>query len=426
MGTPIRVCAVLDAGYCSLRHDVASIEEVTSDSQLSGFDVDARKEILANRQYTVSAFESYAEVFVRTRAGECDIGWANYFVTGTRLSCVADDATCRPLDADTAAGTVDSWEPYRCCVDYSMNFQPHDIVVLQGSSLPNFFSGFFMMISSPFVINYFSFAIIWALVFAHLIWLAERKRNSQQYPRAYLDGIDDALWWAIVTFTTVGYGDKAPITGLGRLAGAVWMLVGITMCGILTGHMANSFESEANRETIVTAEDLSGKTVCGYASTFRSWYLPDSIGYDRIVGSNINECGQNMQADPEVVIVMEETASMYFLRTDEWASGANIEYSQPIATMPVGVVYPKGSSLRDELDQEFLKLFETPTLKSLTERWFSPPSKSGMDTEIQFQLAGPAAGCLLVYFSVKLVQFAVVVRSVGIKQALENFNVTAT
>jgi ABC-type amino acid transport substrate-binding protein len=426
MGTPIRVCAVLEPGFCSLQHGIATAAEVTTDSQLSGFDVETRAQVLANRPYSVSVFDSYGEVFVRTRAGECDIGWGNYFLTASRLSCEPDEGTCRALHVGTAAGTVDSWEPYRCCVDFSMNYRPNDIVVLQASSVPDFFVGFFTMITSPFVINFFSFAIIWALIFAHLIWLAERKMNSQEFPRSYLDGIDDAMWWTIVTFTTVGYGDKAPITGLGRLTGVVWMVVGITMCGILTGHMANSFESASNIQTVVEPEDLRGKKLCGYASTFRSWYLPDSIGYERIVAANINGCGQEMQADREVLTVMEQPTSMYFLKTDEWASTANIECSQPIATMPIGVVYPKGSSLRDELDAEFLKLFETPMLKSLDDRWFSPVSPKITEEHIQWQLAGPAFGCMVFYFSLKIAQFALVVRSVGIQQALENFNVVSS
>ena len=138
---------------------------------------------------------------------------------------------------------------------------------------------------------------------------------------------------------------------------------------------------------------------------------------------NIDECGQKMQADPEILAVMEQPTSMYFLRTDPWASSADIEFSQPIATMPIGVVYPKSSSLRDELDAEFLKLFETPMLQSLTERWFAPPSTSAGDEQIQWKLAGPALGCLAVYFLSKALQFGVVVRNVGIRQALENFNI---
>ena len=111
---------------------------------------------------------------------------------------------------------------------------------------------------------------------------------------------------------------------------------------------------------------------------------------------------------------MEQLTSTYFLKTDEWASAASIEHSQPIATMLIGVVYPKGSSLRDELDGEFLKLFETPMLKSLDDRWFSPPSANLAGEQIQWKLAGPALGCVVLYFLTKVVQLAVVARTNGV------------
>ena len=46
------------------------------------------------------------------------------------------------------------------------------------------------------------------IVFAHLVWLAERHENGDQFPPDYPSGIDDAIWWATSTVTTVGYGDK--------------------------------------------------------------------------------------------------------------------------------------------------------------------------------------------------------------------------
>jgi len=45
----------------------------------------------------------------------------------------------------------------------------------------------------------------------------------------------DALWWSIVTLTTVGYGDVLPVTPEGRLAGAALMIIGITLWAAITG-----------------------------------------------------------------------------------------------------------------------------------------------------------------------------------------------
>ena len=91
-----------------LANGVTSADEVTSDAQLRGYDVDMRQEILQDRKRTVRIYNTYGEVQVRTRAGDCDIGWALYFQTHARRSCTAD---CPPLDSATASGSVSSWEP---------------------------------------------------------------------------------------------------------------------------------------------------------------------------------------------------------------------------------------------------------------------------------------------------------------------------
>ena len=47
-------------------------------------------------------------------------------------------------------------------------------------------------------------------VVGNLIWLAERRRNSEHFPRPYFKGVGNGMWFALVTLTTVGYGDRAP------------------------------------------------------------------------------------------------------------------------------------------------------------------------------------------------------------------------
>ncbi|MUV37659.1 Potassium channel protein [Lentibacillus sp. JNUCC-1] len=53
----------------------------------------------------------------------------------------------------------------------------------------------------------------------------------------------DALWWAIVTMTTVGYGDLSPETPVGRLIASVLMIAGIGVIGLVTGTIASIFTS---------------------------------------------------------------------------------------------------------------------------------------------------------------------------------------
>jgi voltage-gated potassium channel len=69
-----------------------------------------------------------------------------------------------------------------------------------------------------------------------------------------IHGFADALWWAVVTVTTVGYGDKFPVTAAGRGVAVVLMLVGIGLIGVLTATVSSFFVSEqrSNTDTLVT------------------------------------------------------------------------------------------------------------------------------------------------------------------------------
>ena len=60
-------------------------------------------------------------------------------------------------------------------------------------------------------------------------------------PDSNIKTAEDALWWAYSTITTVGYGDKYPVTGAGRLIAAALMTVGVGLFGTFTGFLASWF-----------------------------------------------------------------------------------------------------------------------------------------------------------------------------------------
>jgi len=81
--------------------------------------------------------------------------------------------------------------------------------------------------------------VVTLLLGAWLVLLFEDKAkgsNIHDYP--------DALWWAIVTVTTVGYGDRFPVTEGGRVVAVILMLVGIGLIGVLTATVASVFIKE--------------------------------------------------------------------------------------------------------------------------------------------------------------------------------------
>lgn len=75
---------------------------------------------------------------------------------------------------------------------------------------------------------FFSLVIILATIFGCLVYVVEG-------PARGFNNIPESIYWAIVTITTVGYGDLAPTTALGRAISAVGMLIGYAIIAVPTG-----------------------------------------------------------------------------------------------------------------------------------------------------------------------------------------------
>jgi len=75
------------------------------------------------------------------------------------------------------------------------------------------------------------------------LWLLESDA-----PRTSLRSWGDALWWALSTMTTVGYGDHVPVTTAGRLVAALVMVVGVAVIGAVAAVVALTVARQVARE----------------------------------------------------------------------------------------------------------------------------------------------------------------------------------
>jgi voltage-gated potassium channel len=100
-----------------------------------------------------------------------------------------------------------------------------------------------------------SFFVIITLMIITSVLMFNIENNAQ--PEIFTS-VFDAMWWSVATFTTVGYGDIYPVTGLGKLLAAIIAILGIGIVAIPTGIIASGFT-----ELIQTRKAKSTCPHCG-------------------------------------------------------------------------------------------------------------------------------------------------------------------
>lgn len=119
------------------------------------------------------------------------------------------------------------------------------------------------MRSGDFIIpllELFAFLTLVIVIAGHVIWLLERQRDAD-FPKSYVKGVWEGIWWAAVTVTTVGYGDKTPRGIFGRTFGLIWMFAGLFIIANFTANVTSRLTVEQIEGAINGPQDLPGKIV---------------------------------------------------------------------------------------------------------------------------------------------------------------------
>jgi len=109
----------------------------------------------------------------------------------------------------------------------------------------------------------------------------------------------DALWWGIVTLTTVGYGDIVPKTTVGRWAGVMIMLTGVVVLGVLAGSLASFFrvgssKGDGDEAPVAAADDHDG-VVLPQSETNHEWLVEEVLQLQ----ARVNRLAERLAQEPE-------------------------------------------------------------------------------------------------------------------------------
>jgi polar amino acid transport system substrate-binding protein len=145
-------------------------------------------------------------------------------------------------------------------LDFSQSYLKSGLSIAVPAEGPEYrwlrvFEGIF----SKHVLKAIGMLMLLSMIAGIFVWLFERRKNNEMFGDGTAGGIGHGIWWAIVTMTTVGYGDKAPKTAGGRIVALIWMLISIIFIASFT----------ANITTSLTISELKGK-VRGFNDLFNA------------------------------------------------------------------------------------------------------------------------------------------------------------
>jgi len=87
------------------------------------------------------------------------------------------------------------------------------------------------------------FILVTASLSGIIIWFLDHASNPGEFPPPFLRGTWEGFWWALVTMTTVGYGDRSPKSALGRVFCILWIITGVIIVSIFTALVTASLSA---------------------------------------------------------------------------------------------------------------------------------------------------------------------------------------
>lgn len=199
-----------------------------------------------------------------------------------------------------------------------------------------------------------------------LMWWLERRVNPQQFPTQPREGLGAGLWFALVTMSTVGYGDKAPVSARGRAVAGVWMLISMMFASSLTAGIAAALTVTHLEAPITRPADLRGKRVATVQGS-------TSVEFGRDHGAVVVESPELTDAVQALLdekvdgVLFDRPMLLHHLRDhpDLDVSLSEGEW----ATRGYAFALPVGSERLHELNLQLLELAEAGQVSPLRLRW---------------------------------------------------------
>ncbi len=210
---------------------------------------------------------------------------------------------------------------------------------------------------SPAFLKVIATLALLLFVVGFLVWLLEHKSNPDQFGGTRRQGIFSGFWWAMVTMTTVGYGDTAPRTVGGRIIGLFWMLAALVIVSFFTASITSALTVGQLTDRIRSASDLSGMQVASVpTSTSAAWLERQKFGYRK--APDVDAALADLAAGRVDAVVYDEPLLRWDIQ--QHFRGKLKVLPLVLERQDYAFALPTGSRLREPIDTSLLQRINAP------------------------------------------------------------------
>jgi ABC-type amino acid transport substrate-binding protein len=228
-----------------------------------------------------------------------------------------------------------------------------------------------------------SIGVLVGLVFlvGNLVWLVEHKHNSEHFPKNYFHGVGNGMWFALVTLTTVGYGDRTPMTRLGRFISGTWMVIALVTVSSLTAGLASAMTlafSGDSSERFPNPNSIKNARLSTVAKTSGVEIAQRYSNQVQAMPSLADAVQAVVDGRAEAAVYLRPQLQYYLAQHSELP----VKLSDFSLKTDLGAfAVPANSPLRPTLNKELSRMIEDGVVQKISDRWLHSTEDSSQKKE---------------------------------------------
>jgi ABC-type amino acid transport substrate-binding protein len=215
--------------------------------------------------------------------------------------------------------------------------------------------------------------LILIVIAGHVIWLVERstKRRATMFDQKYFPGVFEGMYWALITASTIGYGDKVPHRWIGRILAAIIIIIVLPLFGYFIAQLSSDLTMANLKSNINGPQDLWGRRVAVIEGTTSYNHMKKGRSYLEVYDKVEDAFNALLQGEVEAV-VYDAPNLLYYAKGE--GKGKVSVVGKIFEPQDYGLALPQGSPWREKINRAILKLVESGELERIKVNWFGDQS----------------------------------------------------